>query len=317
MQKIIHVVITAILLILIVGAVSAQTQHFNQPTVEAHLMRYLDALNQRDYAAAYAMWENPRQSYANFVAGFDKTERIIPYFGHIGAAAGSTYVTTVLLGYQSDGTVESYYGYFQLANGGNYSPPRAGWVMVNSRFQLVRDGIALHNSTIQTLLSSAWQEKPTIPEMANFSEMSQHPAIVLLDYYDLINEGNFGTAYNRWLSPAQGLAQDYRQTYQQFVSGYDDTVSVTVYAGHSQAFPENQRRSYLWTYVPAVLVGQHSDGSYVTYSGCYALGYTAQSPNGIGIVNGRFQLLQNDVPNATSIFNALSTLNCAALGMGL
>jgi hypothetical protein len=147
--------------------------------------------------------------------------------------------------------------------------------------------------------------------------MSDHPAAVLLDYYDLINLGYLDTAYNRWLSPAQGLARDYRLPYQQFVSGYGDTVNVTVYVGYAQAIPQHQQRSYLWTYLRVVLVGQHSDGSYVTYSGCYALGYTAQSPNGIGIVNGRFQLLQNDVPNATSIFNALNTLNCAALGMGL
>jgi hypothetical protein len=317
MKKILHTIIIAIMLIIISGATSAQTQHFNQTDGEAQLMRYIDALNQRDYAAAYAMWESPRQTYADFVAGFDHTERIVPYFGFTGAAAGSAYVTTVLLGYQTDGTVESYYGYFQLANGGNYSPPRPGSVMVNSQFQLVQDGIALHNSTVQTLLSSAWQQNPNLPNLTSMSEMSDHPADVLLDYYDLINFGYLDTAYNRWLSPAHGLARDYRQTYQQFAAGYRDTRYVTVYTGYAQAIPENQRHNYLWTYLPAVLVGQHTDGSYVTYSGCYALGYTAQSPNGIGIVNGDFQLLQNDVPNATNIFNALNTLNCAALGMGL
>jgi hypothetical protein len=179
----------------------------------------------------------------------------------------------------------------------------------------VQDGIALHNSTIETLLTAPWQENPTIPNLSSLSEMSDHPADVILTYYDLINSGNFSAAYNQWLSPANGLARDYRLPYQQFVSGYADTRYVTVYAGQFQTIPQNQQRGYLWLYVPIVLVGQHTDGSFVTYSGCYALGYIAE--NTVGIVNGRFQLLQNDTPNGSIIFNALNTINCATLGMGI
>jgi hypothetical protein len=314
MKKIILTLIMGMLLA--VGAVNAQTVYYNEPTIEAHLMRYIDGINQRDYLTAYNMNRGLTQRYEDFVAGYAQTERIVPYFGTSGAAAGTTYVTTVLLGYQTDGTVESYYGTFRVSHGSLYSPPQAGWVLHGGDFQLVRDGIALHNSTIQTLISTAWQENPTVPNLSSLSEMSDYPTDVVLDYYDLINEGNFQTAFAQWLTPeTHGLPRDYRLPYQQFVNGYGDTEYVTAYAGGFQQIPVHQQRSYLSFFLPVVLVGQHTDGSYVTYSGCYALGYVGV--NTLGIVNGRFQLLLNDVPNAATIFNALNTQNCAALGMGL
>jgi hypothetical protein len=314
MKKIILILMLGMLLM--VGAVNAQTVYYNEPTIEAHLMRYIDAINWHDYAAAYAMNQGLEQSYQEFVAGFDQTERIVPYFGVSGAAAGTTYVTTVLLGYQNDGTVESYYGTFRVSHGSLYSPPQEGWVLHGGDFQLIQDGMALHNSTIQTLIRTQWQENPTLPNLTTLSEMSDYPADVVLDYYDLISEGNYQLAYNQWLTPAtHGVSRDYRLTYQQFVNGYRDTAYVTAYVGGYQSIPANQQRSYLSLFVPVVLVGQHRDGTYVTYSGCYALGYL--STNMMGIVNGRFQLLMNDVPDAPTIFNALNTQNCAALGMGL
>src|SRR5687768_14222935 len=117
MKKIMLILLMGMLLV--VGTVSAQTQYHNEPTIEAHLMRYIDAINQHDYATAYAMNQGieQEQSYQDFVAGFAQTERIVPYFGSAGAAAGTTYVTTVLLGYQTDGTVESYYGTFRVSHG--------------------------------------------------------------------------------------------------------------------------------------------------------------------------------------------------------
>lgn len=318
MKKIMLILIVGMLLM--VGAVNAQTVYYNEPTIEAHLMRYIDAINRHDYATAYAMNQGigQEQSYQNFVAGFAQTERIVPYFGIGGAAAGTTYVTTVLLGYQTDGTVESYYGTFRVSHGSLYSPPQQGWVLHGGDFELVQDGTALHNSTIQTLISTQWQpnQNLTLPNLTTVSEMSDYPADVVLDYYDLINEKNFSTAYTQWLNPAtHGLTRDYRLPYQQFVNGYSDTTYVTAYAGAFQQIPTNQQRSYLSFFLPVVLVGQHLDGTYVTYSGCYALGYL--STNTMGIVNGRFQLLMNDVPDAATIFNALNTQNCAALGMGL
>jgi hypothetical protein len=316
MKKIISALIISLMLVIMVGSVSAQSNQDNQATVEGHLMRYIDAINLRDYATAYAMLEAPQQSYQNFVTGYAQTQRIIPYFGRVGAAAGSLYVTSVLLGYQTDGTVESYYGYFKLSHGANYVPQREGYVMTGSQFQLLRDGIALHNSTIQTLLNAEWTENPAVPLLSSLSEMSDYPAEVMLEYYDLINAQNYGTAYAQWLNRAtHGLTADYRLPYQQFVTGYGDTAYVTVYAGAFQPIPLAQQRGYLSTYLPVILVGHHNDDNFVTYSGCYALGNLGV--NQLGIVNGKFQLLFNGAPNAATIFNTLDQLDCATLGMGL
>jgi hypothetical protein len=262
------------------------------------------------------MLQSKDQTYADYVAGYSQTQRIVPYLGRGGAAAGSTYITTVLLGYQTDGTVETYYGFFQLASGQNYALPLDGWVLVRGSFQLVKDGTAPHNATIASLISSEWQENITLPpEIASLGEMSTDEADTILDYYDWVNQRDYNTAYNQWLTPAHGLVRDYRPPFNQFSNGYSDTAYVMVYAGQTQGIPVEQQRSYLNSYLPTVLVGHHWDGSFVTYSGCYALGnlYAGEQ----GIVNGRFRLLTNSLPDAATLFNALNGLNCAALGMGI
>ena len=68
-------------------------------------------------------------------------------------------------------------------------------------------------------------------------------------------------------------------------------------------------------YVSAVLVAQHTDNSFVAYSGCYALGNLP--PVEWGIVNGQFTLLAETVPTTLTIMNALGELDCAQLEMGL
>lgn len=312
MKKII--LLSMILLVFIAGT---QAQTNQTQSANAYLMHYIDALNLHDYQSAYAMLDNPTQTYTNFVNGYAQTERIVPYFGFTGAAAGSTYVTTVLLGYQTDGTVESYYGYYQLTSGWNYSPVRnnGGLILLGGHFKLIKDGDALHNSTIEEILSGAWDENLAVPkELETISEMNDEAARTLLSYYDLINQGEYGTAYTRWLSPAQGLSLDYRLPYQRFVTGYGDTTYVMVYTAQIQAIPQNQYRTYLYAYLPAILIGEHTDGTFVTYKGCYALGYLNA---GLGIVNGKFTLLQEDVPSADTIFPVMNSLNCANLGMGI
>lgn len=312
-------ILLLLLVLLLTGLSTSQAQNTASydTTPEAVLMQYINALNLRDYATAYAILSPQNQSYADYVAGYADTERIVPYFGRSDAAAGSVYVTTILLGYQTDGTVETYYGYYRLANGANYVPPIEGYVLTGATFQLIADGVALPNSTMNNLLRTSWIPDVTLPShTTTIGAMSSTVADTILDYYDLINQGEFASAYAQWLTPtSHGLPSDYRPLYSNYVTGYGDTVYVTVYAGDAQAIPSFNRRNYHVAYVPAVLVGQHTDGNFVAYSGCYAIGVL--DVQSYGIINGRFTLVTESVPTAEIIFNALAGLDCATLGMGI
>jgi hypothetical protein len=282
---------------------------------EDTLMQYVNLLNEKDYQSAYNIFHAQNQSYEDFVAGYANTKRIVPYFGFQGVAAGTTYVTTVLLGFQTDGTVESYYGVYRVVSGQMYDPilNNGNWVITGAEFMLVRDGEALHNASIQSLISSAFDRNSVIPSnISHVSAMSSLSATGLLNYYDLINQGDYATAYTRWLAPSNGLTKDYRLPYQQFVAGYGDTAAVMVYLGDEQ-FVTNV--AYMRSFVPAVLVSEHTDGTITTYAGCYAMGVFADGS--LGIINGRFGSIDSKAPNALTVFEAINNISCAMIGIGL
>jgi hypothetical protein len=221
----------------------------------------------------------------------------------MGAATGSTYVTTVLLGYQDDGSIETYYGYFQLHSGQLYTPIRnnGGPVLGSARFQLLSDDWVLSNYSIDTLLGAAWDETADVSdELMQVAQANGESTIALMNYYDLISAENYVPAYNTWLS------LQYLEPYDTWVAGFADTKYVTVYAATNQAIGTTR-----YFHTPLVLVAEHDDGSFESYSGCFVLGRF--SAGNLGIMNGSFSLLMDDVPDSASIFETLDTLNCANL----
>ena len=124
------------------------------------------------------------------------------------------------------------------------------------------------------------------------------PRQMLTSYYTLINSRNFAAAYSQWAGPTQ--------TYQEFVQGYADTTYVSAWFGSFQVGfigAQNGR-------VPGVLVGSHTDGSVVAYTGCYDLAY---NPNATGmaqwpITGANFQPL-SAVPTTGEI-SQLITQSC-------
>lgn len=72
----------------------------NTTTPEEVVRRYYDAIQKRDYDAAYALWEDDGkssgQTRAEFAAGFSQTAQVRAAIGdsvRSGAGAGSQYVT--------------------------------------------------------------------------------------------------------------------------------------------------------------------------------------------------------------------------------
>jgi len=98
------------------------------------------------------------------------------------------------------------------------------------------------------------------------------PREMLTLYYDNINARQYESAFNQWINPPD--------TYANFVAGYADTSFVSAYFGGFQPgyIGGIQGR------VPGVLIGYHTDGGTVAYSGCYELAY---NPGTTGIIQWR------------------------------
>jgi hypothetical protein len=125
------------------------------------------------------------------------------------------------------------------------------------------------------------------------------PRAMLVSYYQLINTRNYAAAYQQWVNPPQ--------TYAQFVGGYADTTRVDAYFGGLQAGAIGQ----VGGSVPGVLIGYHTNGSVVAYSGCYDLAYNpAVSGMAVWTITGATFNPLGYVPAATQIQPLLLSLYC-------
>jgi hypothetical protein len=220
----------------------------------------------------------------------------------------------VLLGYQTNGAVYSYYGCFIAGYVGTNG---VTWRISSGNFHLLSTQGVPANSVIQTYMAIDCTNVPNVTANT-VTTTSNFAAPTLLTYYDAINRKDFATAYAYWLQPIPGPkpngapAQDYRPTFQNFQNGYANTAFVNIYFGDYNQGGASAGHSYLDGFLPAVLVGQNSDGSFASYYGCYVMGYL---PNGVlGIVNGKFSLLANDVPTGDIILQYVN-IDCTQLAI--
>jgi|GEM_PF-875045 len=293
----------------------AQATEYASP--QALLLTYYNAINRQDYATAYALWLSPRQTYRAFAAGFADTTRVEPYFGGLQTrnSTQAGYVPALLLGYQTDGRVFAYYGCFTVSYQGVNG---VTWRIAGGNFHLLTSLGVPDNAVIAAYLAIDCFNPPTAitPDTATITSNLAAPTI--LAYYDAINSKAFPAAYTYWLQPLPGPkpngapAQDYRPTFTAFQNGYADTAYVNAYFGTYNQTGASAGHSYLDGLLPAVLVGQKTDGTFAAYSGCYVMGYL---PNGVlGIVNGKFTLVANDVPTGDVILQYVN-LDCTQLAI--
>jgi hypothetical protein len=307
-----YLVLALFLLAALSGSI-AKAQVYASPQVM--LLAYYNAINLRDYPLAYGLWISTSQPYENFVNGYAETERVEPYFGAFqpSTTPGSGRLPAVLLGYHTDGVVVSYYGCFTV------SQASAGWRIADSEFRLISYQFVPDASTIEQFLGI------NCYDIVN--NVDAHFKIVAMDkgqaamtaYYQAINRRDYGAAYSMWLQPLPGPkpnnapAQDYRLPYDRFVAGYADTIYVNAYFGDYIETGASMGHTYLDGVLPAVLVGQHTDGSVVSFYGCYVLGKL--TPNGLGIVSGKFlPLIDGDAPTGQAVLQALK-IDCFSLGL--
>ncbi len=120
--------------------------------------------------------------------------------------------------------------------------------------------------------------------------------VMLLSYYSAINLRNYPEAYAYWVNTPQ--------TYDDFAAGYADTDHVEPYFGVFQ--PAVSSAAEIGR-VPAVLFGYHTDGSVVSYYGCFVIYPTS---TGLRILNASFRLISTTyLPDSTAMLSYLS-LNC-------
>jgi hypothetical protein len=322
-RQIVLIVLSAVILVALPGTTPVQAQ--NPPSAQVMLLSYYNAINTRNYQQAYSLWVKPTQAYMDFAAGFADTDRVAPYFGDLQLGSVTTgesgRVPAVLYGYRTDGSTASFHGCLALAFN---APNTPGWRILGADFQLISDQFVPDAKVIEQYLeidcygvSGAINADAAPPR----SEADLRALNTLNTYYSLINRRDYATAYAMWLKPLPGPkpngmpAQDYRLPYNDFVAGYADTLFVNVYPGFYTETGGSAGHGYLDGVLPAVLVGQHTDGSVVSYYGCYVMGWLDQSK--LGIVSGTFlPLTQDDVPGGKAILDALKT-DCFSLQLSL
>jgi hypothetical protein len=286
------------------------------------LQAYYSDINLRDFQTAYGFWSKPPQTLQNFVNGYADTVQIDPYFGDFQQGTNAPVtgrVPVVLVGYRTDGSFASFYGCLNVRYTGNTN---LNWVIEGANIATLGafyPALASIKSHTEINCFTDWSKVQLAASGINFVNQQN----MLTSYYRLVNARDYNTAYTYWLHPIAGPkpngapATDYRQTLAQFTAGYKDTRYVSVYMGDYNQTGASAGHSYLDGMLPAILVGQHTDGSIETYYGCYVIGGQEGLPFGkIGIVSGAFKLLGTDVPNAATIEKYLK-IDCTTLPLQL
>jgi hypothetical protein len=116
--------------------ITSASQSTSEPVQEAYenlispvdlLASYYNGINRQEYQRAYGYWENPPNSYEEFVSGFADTasvQLIVQPPTRIEGAAGSLYVEipAVLIALHKDGSVHTFAGCFVIRKS-NLQPP--------------------------------------------------------------------------------------------------------------------------------------------------------------------------------------------------
>jgi hypothetical protein len=299
---------TVLLVLFVLLSTTGVAEAQGQPYI---LLTYYTAINLRDYRSAYNLWDNPPQSYQSFASGFADTAHVEPYFGALQAtriAGEMGRIPVVLLGYQTDGTIDSFFGCFTISTSNRISA---------ATIRTIATDAVPDDASILTALAVDCTNLPrSVP--TTFKDVS-HWAYGLLDtYHQLLNQRDYANAYALWLQPIPDPkpngqpAEDYRTPYNQFVNGYSDTVYINAYYGSYVEMGASAGHSYLNGVMPVVLVGQRTNGSITAYYGCFVIGaFLDGSP---GIVSGRFFRFLSAVPTGNQIVQHLD-IDCTSLNL--
>ena len=314
MLRVLFLVTIIVTMLVMPGSTQAQSEGVFQ-TPQEMLQSYYHAINARNLAGAYAHWRTPSQSFEDFEAGFWRTNRVTPYFGEFEVSSSplSGQVQAVLVADETDYSVQdaqvfrTYAGCFFV----NRTRTVGDWRITGADITQLLDFAPPNLDTIEAALSRNCTQgiNNTVQGTLSYS----NAASILTLYFTLISQRDYATAYNYWLSPADGVSQDYRLSFDQFSSGYAETQAITVYNGEYVFGGAAAGRAYLDGIMPVVVVAEDTDGSFSAYAGCFVMGFNARN-NSLGIVNARFYTVSNTVPTGNLIADYLQ-IDCLNLGI--
>ena len=203
------------------------------------VLDYFYAINQRDYARAYGIWERrgaaSGQTFEEFAQGYADTGQVsvllgTPSLQGTGARRQVVVpVTLISIANLPDYTqsVQRYQGTYILR------PAEASGA---SGWEIAVAGVA----------EGAAAPLPPV-DVAD-------PTTLLRSYFDAINRREFARAYSYW----NHLGQSSQQSFAQFEQGFATTKQVKVDLGTPQ---ENAGAGNVWADVPVTIVATQDDGS--------------------------------------------------------
>ncbi|RME86224.1 MAG: hypothetical protein D6775_00710 [Caldilineae bacterium] len=217
------------------------------------LASYINAIDRREFARAYAYWENPDQTFEQFVEGFADTVFVYlvvsPPTAYEGAA-GSQYtaVPTLLMATHTDGTEHFFRGEYIMRR---TNPEMVGhptdWGIYEA-----------HMAVVTSASLKRWlpDKPPPVPPAYEERENGVH---LLAAYYNAINRGEYERALSYWQTPPQS-AED-------FATGFADTAWVTV--ALMPPWEETATGGGLYSRIPVLLLALQQNGARRAYWGCF------------------------------------------------
>ncbi|MGI6209993.1 MAG: hypothetical protein ACOYEW_17450 [Anaerolineae bacterium] len=211
--------------------------------VEA-LLDYFTAINDQDYARAFAIWagdgEASGQTFDEFAAGFADTVQVTALLGAPAEPDASAETVTlpvrllsVINVSESEQEVQRFQGTYTMA------PVPEGWVIAEAS------------------VSETDQEDEAPADVAE-------PLVTLESYFQAINARDYARAFTYWGS----LGQESGQTFAAFQEGFATTEEVAVDLGEPQL---GGAAGSVFADVPAVIVATQTDGTVISYCGTYTL----------------------------------------------
>jgi hypothetical protein len=210
------------------------------------VLDYYTAINARQYEAAYRFWagggQASGQTFDNFAAGFASTVQVTVLLDSVQQTGTGTARTisvalrllSVING--SDGTqsVPRYQGNLVL------QPGPTGWELAKGNLSQLPPGRVTPPDDVAT------------------------PEVVLQNYYDAINSGNYAKAYTYW----DNLGRIGNQSFAQFRTGFTTTKSVTIQLGPATA---SGAAGSTYVDIPTTVNATQTDGSVRNFRGTYTL----------------------------------------------
>lgn len=257
-----------------------QTNPDDQPAGQV-LYAYYNAINQRDFSRAYALWnEGSKDRAANlqqFSAGFAKTVRVDIEEGEITGqgAAGTIYadIPVLISANNNDNQSQLFCGKYTLSRS-NVDGGDKNWKIRNAEINPTPAGVKLGSSQAHQLLTSDCKPGAGNPVLND----SSSPTKLLYSYYNAVSLKDYSRAFNLW----RAGNPDSPKNLQDFGNGFAKTAEVRIEAGAARI---GAAAGSLYANIPVVIISTDTSGQSQTFAGTYVISRANEVAGSDGTAN--------------------------------